>query len=1000
MTPPRGPKGAPPLILPSQAPVEASDPVIEPAAGHPPQESLAEFDLSNSYRLPPRIRPLIASIFNPNSQDGKIGREHPHYQRTMERAGFEVIPIETLPDKAARGLRIFSRMQELVTRAQAENRGPVIVSSYGGDGTFGEAVNQSMRAAGISLDPGRTPANASQMVEGLLVFFVPKKGKAADLAVQTGSPSRIAAMPKFHRRAIRVPFRFPTVEVSELPGEYKSAPHNFGVGESGFIFETREENYRRNPKNPLNRGVWSYLRLLPKAMANRYGLLGFDVLLRHYGPDGQLKQEATRRGSEVIVTPNRIMAFVGGVPGAWGETKMIILPPGLGGIAAVSEYIFRGVLTKFGFNMVGPRSRLRTLSAERQWLVQPGERIDVEIRVPDSMGWDVLRVLRRWNASFRGLFNPVPEIPAAGEFLKVPAQLNGDVVAPTSGFTVRDPGVTYEIFADPNALAVRLDRSSAFQGGKVPQISDQKMTESIPNHYPAVLEDTPENLRVRTPFVSQPRLLDLLKRNRLPSQRGIELLTALARVEERETLSRMGNRDLSIERAMEFLQTEPGQHWLHNHRGHFPALRERLLQGGVPLAAGIGGMIGGEALADVLGLDPVRNRELRFGLVVYLSHAVNANVAPLWEVAANRRLGRPYDFVRTRFVRGAGELFTQYTLESQSSLRGALGASWRSGALGIEAGVEQALWRRIGGLSALPIRAAWNMGEGLIFSRVTEQLVSSLPEDSVLRRYAPTAAYFLPDVGRLLTPGSTNRLLGTRGMRFASRAFAAGFIGDMAYTGLYRIAHGRRTTYEQWLNHRTAELRRERGEIGWFSLRSIPRIIAPSIADYIDSHDWIFGGDNSARQEMRREDGRQSSLLRDSIRADLPAVLHALNTTEEELFGLEIRLTHLEADMLQQLGDCRGGDLLPENAGFEETAAYLRRQYRGVVRTMEDSRRHLARIHAYQMQQSLVMLHAVDIPDNEVIRGLFDERGRLREGRSDALVRWAGMSTMPLQVAL
>jgi hypothetical protein len=761
---------------------------------------------------------------------------------------------------------------------------------------------------------------------------VPKRGTAADTAVQLGSPGRIPAMPNFLRRAVRLPFWFPTVEFRERPGEYRVAGHSYSLGASGSIFEKRAQNYQANPSNPLNRGLFSYLRLLPHAFANRYGIFGFDVHLRHFGADDRLIQETTRLGSEVIVTPNRIIAGVGGVPGAWGETKVIVLPPRVEGTLALSEYILRGVVTKTtGLNLVGPKSRLRTLSAERQWLVKTGERIEVEIRSPNG----------------------------SGEPLKVPAQLNGDVVEASSGFTVRSPGVAIPMLANPDSLAVRLARASALVDGQTPLINDYRTTSYLKNHHPEVVEETPQALRVRTPFISRPRLMDLLKRHGVPFQHGMDLLTAMQRVTQRDQLSVLADRrrKLSLEGAREFLGTPEGHDWIDAHRGEVRAFGQRLLTQGVPLLNGLGAMYGAEKLADYWGLDPIGQHELRFGLVIYLSHAANVNFSPLWEVVANRILRRPYDFISTRYARAAGEVFTQATFEDHKTMGRALWASWKSGALGIEAGLERAMLVRRGvGLALLPVTAMWNMGQGLLFSRLLEQAVGGLPDEDPLKRYAPAAAFFLPDAGRLLAPRTATRFFGTRLMRFASRTFAVGFIGDLAFTGLHRIAYGEEAAYEQSLNERAAALRRERGEIGWFSLRAIPRLLAPSLSAYLDSRVGWFGAETDARREIRREDERQSALRWETLREDIPWVAQTLQTTPEELFSQEIQLNEIESDMRRQILARRGRGRLPADADFEETTAYLRRQFRGVVRTKKEARRHLARIHAHELQQRMAVL--------------------------------------------
>src|SRR5262249_2565555 len=234
------------------------------------------------------------------------------------------------------------------------------------------------------------------------------------------------------------------------------------------------------------------------------------------------------------------------------------------------------------------------------------------------------------------------------------------------------------------------------------------------------------------------------------------------------------------------------------------------------------------------------------------------------------------------------------------------------------------------------------------FSRVAERLVGDLPEGSALRRYGPTAAFFLPDAMRLVAPRSTIALLEARPMRLAARAFALGFISDMSFTGLHRLYYGSNASYELWTDFRTAEMRRQRGEIGLFSWREIPRLLAPSLSAYLDSHDYGFGAPSEARQEIQRRDRQQSRWLRDSLRSEMAWLPPALGRNAAEIFGEEIRLNPVEQDMLEQLEACRGRGQLAAQAGFDETVTYLQRQFRGVVADREEAARHLLQIHAYQ----------------------------------------------------
>ncbi|MFO1462806.1 MAG: hypothetical protein U1F66_03450 [bacterium] len=918
----------------------------------------------------------ILVVFNPAARDGRIGGDLPQLLQILRNSGARVIPVETVPDLDARRARIREATTEALRGGQK-----IFVLPFGGDGTIGETIGEVLRAAGTSFAPGSESASGAEAPSGRAIFVLAKKGTAADLAVQVAAPSNLRELPRFIARSVELQFRFPIVDGAE------AGSHSMGFLASGYLFALRQRNRAANPNGLFNQGLLSYLRLIPHGIFNRFGLVGVDVTLTRSTLDGREIERETMRGSEVTVTPNRILAGVGGVPGAWGETKVVVLPPGPRGVLALTEYIGRGLLTKLGFNLVGPRSRLWTLTARRQWLVNPGERIDVRATVPDTLAWDLIRAYQ----DFQIRHNLAPSetrVPPAGEPLEVPAQQNGDVIAPRSRFSVHAPDFTITKLAAANSLAVRLARASWLVRGETPMISDQQMVyNQVPDFEGRVLEDGEGSRTVRSHFLSLPRLYRLMRNYRISPERAEALLTASQGVEHFSQLRNMASEGLSIENLERWLQSEAGRNWAAENQGGLRSLRDRVLRGGPPLAVGLAGMLGAERLADIVGLDPIRQRELRFAFVVYLSHAASASTQAVWQLAANRILRQPYHLASLRTVRIAGERLAQWTFLERPSWAGALGESALRG-IGWEAGFSRTLLRRGVSLATLLPRAAWNMGEGLIFSRLAERLVHDLPENSRLRRWAPTAAFFLPDLARIAAPAGSLRLLEAQPMRLAGRAFALGFIGDLSFTGIHRLQHGERASYELYTDFRAAELRRQRGEIGTFSWRQIPRLLAPSLSAYIDSHDFLFGSSNEARLEVERRDREQSSLLREAVRGELTWLPQALGGDAAEVFGHEIRLEPLERDLLEQLEHCAGGPRLRAGASFEETAAYLQDQFRGVIGSREQARGHLLRLYAYRLQRAVAELHSVDLPENAELRRFFDERGVLRAGQESSLLTW------------
>lgn len=957
----------------------------------------------------------VVVVGNPGAQDGKIGEELPALQRILEGNGARVVFVETVPDLEARRDLIQTEIREVFDETPADsfvsmrvrqNIPKIIVLPYGGDWTIWETVGETVKAAGIPLSSEHVSRGVSRALRSQVAFALAKKGKAADNASQVDAPKSAGEIARYINRSVELPYWFPIIETSGEQGpRFEVAGHSYTLGVSGDLFHRRETNKAENPDAWWNRGLKSYFRLLPHAIANRYGLLGMEVGIRHFNPQGELLKEANLIGSEIMVTPNRIVAAVGGIPGEWCETKLIVLPPAFrGGLLPLGEYIYRGVFTQLlGWNKVSPRHSLQTLSEDRQWRVRPGERIEVETRVPatlpESFYWSVLRMgqqtfqgstangIIKW----MGFGKPGPTVPEAGEPLRVQSTLNGDAAPPQSRFTIHSPSYAISLLAHPDSLAVRLARESALAKGIEPLISDQQLVaHSIPEDEPRILEKNKNRIRVRTPFISQPRLWELTARSQFNLSPEVipELMVATQGVQNHTQLEKLAQESLDLHRMQDFLESSQGNEWLRGHQGYIRGLGRRAWQQGVPLGVGIASLFGGEALADQLGLDPVRDRELRFALIMYLAHGVHTNVTPLWEVIANRSLGRPYDLVRTRSVKMAGETLNQYALSRHRSLGGALAQSWRTGALALEVGVGQGLAARAGRLALVPLRGAWNMGHGLIFSRVAEAFTQDLPDSSLWKQYGPLGAFFLPDLGSLFAPRSTQAFLQGRPGRFAGRTFAAFFIGDMAYTGFYKLTHGSSSSREIYLNHRASQLRRQRGDSVWW--RDAIRFMAPNLGAHIDSHENLFGPENQYRREAFRAETQRAENMEWSLRHEITSFLHQRDLSWEKALGQRIELSAFETELqdhLRALGPERA-----EHLSWSQTLQWLRNEFSGYGLSAAEVETHLTRIYLGQVQESIAYQINFPSPKNWYWGRYFDAQGRIKAGRGRALEEFLASS--------
>lgn len=965
----------------------------------------------------------VLIVGNPAAQDDRVGKELPEWRRVFEEAGAHVIEVRTDPNEGIRRRMVIEATQQALSRP-----GRIYVVPVGGDGTVEVAERGQLGGSGIELDALVPDPESLRSFQDRQVLVLTNKGTAGDRAVAVRAPTYANQIVEFIQRAVALPYRTPIIEVPNVTEgvrpNFEIAGHSYSLGTGGYLFKKRELFRMDNPTVPLRAGLWkwfrgrlsqgigSYLGLIPAATANRYGWYGVDVRLTHFDGAGNKTRSLTHRGSEVIVTPNRLIAGVAGSPGEWGQTKIVVIPPRLKGVAGLFEFVGRGLSTKLfgyevprpsgpfdfrgqlkylglrgiqtllGHNLTGPRGRLRLLWETRELTVQPGERVEVEIHSPDDLVWRNLRRNQALWVQF-GMAEPGPQIPGPGEPLPVPAIRNGDVYPANSKFTVHVPQFQGYLLADPKSLAVTWARESALLKGEEPPVSDQALiSRTVPDSHPYHEWLSRFRSQARTPYLSQARLSALLDQYRIPREKLPALLANAQGAPGRGQFSSLGSRRLTVQGVQEFLSSERGQQWAEANRGRGRNLGHRLLQGGVPLGVGIGAMLGAERLADELGLDGAEDQNLRFAMVVYLSHAANVNMAPLWEVMANRLMGRPYDFVRSQSVRVAGESFTRYTYEANRSFIRSMGGSWRTGALSLGLG-SRAL--RVGAFFLIPLRAAWNMGHGLIFSRAAQHLVSGLPEDAALRRYGPTAAFFIPDAMRIVAPRSTAALLQNGPMRFAARGFAVGFIADMFFTGGYSLFHGSRVAYQQSLNMRAMDLRRQQGQLSFLSIPNILGIVSPSLGSYMASHNHWFGGANEYRTEVERDDQAYSRSLEQSVRNDVPVLSQLLGESPEEMLQHRTRLTYLEEQMSSHLAYAHRRGSLPGDASLAATAQYLGHQFRGHALSEEQCLRHIGRIYLAGIQEGLAGLHDRPTVNSLNLRNMFDEQGLLRPGQESSL---------------
>lgn len=506
------------------------------------------------------------------------------------------------------------------------------------------------------------------------------------------------------------------------------------------------------------------------------------------------------------------------------------------------------------------------------------------------------------------------------------------------------------------------------------------------------------------------RRLDILP-SRIPN-----LIAAASGASTRDGLPRVASERMTYDRLLAWTQSTEGQAFLRNNpRLLDDRFENRLRESGPGLGMGLVSLFGAEHLADRLGIDARHHPHERFMFVVGASHLVNEGTSALTEVGLNRMMAQPFDFAASRVVNAGGEMAVQYGLEARSSLGRALAASLTR-SYGLEGGIARMALNGTRGLAMLPFRTAWGMGAGLMSSAIVDRALGEwlFPNGGPGRSALHFGAFFLPDVYRIAVGNRGAAVFESSGMRLATRAFAAGFIADMAFQGINRLENGAEGSATNNLVYQEANRLHDQHESWWRRpIDGVFEMIMPSIAAAWDSHDIDWGRfrfvPNSYQREVRRELEEVSTRATEQGQASFRTAL-LFGTDGQDLsesfyrsvdFGFLRSAPALQnilttdgrvlpiRDIAEQISDPEIYRTRIEGHSHEEQVTYIQQQFRGHRLSRQDVEAVLQNIGLYRLRSTAAQLHAIELPQNAVLRDLLDPAGRLREGRESALLRFA-----------
>ncbi|MFO1462454.1 MAG: hypothetical protein U1F66_01650 [bacterium] len=517
--------------------------------------------------------------------------------------------------------------------------------------------------------------------------------------------------------------------------------------------------------------------------------------------------------------------------------------------------------------------------------------------------------------------------------------------------------------------------------------------------------------RVDSPAYLQTDLNQFARRLGILPSRIPHLIAAASGVENRESLSRIVSERMTVERLREWVQSPEGRTFMAERGDAFrDTFHNRLREGGPGLAMGLVSLLGAEQLADVVGLDARNHPQERFMFVVGLSHIAGNVTSAGTEVFLNRSLGSAFNFVETRAVAAGGEAAVQFSFEARSSLGRALFDSLTRN-FGLTGGLGRIAWNGTRGLVTMPFRAAWGMGPGLMASAIVDRTIGSqFAEGSRARSAIRFGSFFLPDLYRIGVGGRGPAIFETAGLRWASRAFAAGFIADMAFSGYNRWQYGaggsvtRNMIYQRANQlHNADEGTLHRVVDGAFEM------IAPQVSAWWDSVELDGFGFRPNRYQDRAREELRSFSQQTSERAD-ETLRHSLlfgtgGANLEESFYTQVDWSFLRGenrlvnvrlpdgrelpvrDVLEQLQDPAVARRFSGPGAHEDQVAYIQRQFSGYRLSRAEVEQILDRISLHVLRNDLVSVVQFELPENAALRELFDERGTLRPGGEAAALR-------------
>ncbi len=146
---------------------------------------------------------------------------------------------------------------------------------------------------------------------------------------------------------------------------------------------------------------------------------------------------------------------------------------------------------------------------------------------------------------------------------------------------------------------------------------------------------------------------ELAKLLRIQENKIPNLIMAAADIKVQSELATLTEKQLNLNKLMDWLQTDAGINWLKENRAQLKdTLGKRFLENGPSLMIGIVSMLGAEQIADILGLDPYQHAQERFLFILASAYTGQHLTQGLTEITLNTLRKQPYVLARPQMLNG------------------------------------------------------------------------------------------------------------------------------------------------------------------------------------------------------------------------------------------------------------------------------------------------------------------------------------------------------------